>query len=341
MSSRAALFVVCSPYAWTPMEPIVSSLIPNTFNRIVVSEHATTFDKEITTTTDPVVFLIGNGEVNQVLHTFSTRCPGRIQWVHSIFAGMDAFQLHKIADDLKDIPISNAQGVYSSMLAEHGLLSCMYFARQLWRLQQNRKNKVWDRYVNLELRGATMGIVGYGNIGKATAKLALTFGMNVIGYKRTLPEGSGQGSTDEMGVMLYTGDEGLRHVLSSSDYVVSLLPFTPDTSKLMNFECFQQMKRSAVFINMGRGQTVDEDAIYKALTEGVIKGAALDVFDVEPLPSDSPLWSLPDDKFLMTCHNADIGEDSFTSAGKQFEDYARTWASKGELPKYLVDVKRG
>ena len=224
------------------------------------------------------------------------------------------------------------------MLAEHVILSCLYFSRQVARLQRNRAAKVYDRFENTELRGASLGILGYGNIGRATAKLATPFGMRVMGHRRTAVATAGE--PDDLGVALYSGDDGLAAVLSC-DYVAAVLPLTAETKDFVTAARFRQMKPTAVFINIGRGATVVESDLCAALRAGTIRGAALDVFATEPLPESSELWAIDDDRLLLTPHNADISVEALPDAIRQFATYAIDFVTKGTLPSYLVGIQRG
>jgi len=315
----------------------LAQLVPNVFSRIVIGDSVAELQEELQRP-EPVVMLVGSPGAKDVMIEFSVRAPGRVLWIHAYSAGVDYFQLQSLVDVIK-APFSNAHGAYSSMLAEYVILSCLYFSRQVARLQRNRAAKVWDRFHNVELRNASLGILGYGNIGRATAKVALPFGMRVLGHKRTL--GFLPGTTDDLGVSLYSGEDGLREVLGC-DYVVSALPLTTETAKFMTTQRFSLMKPTSIFINIGRGATVVEADLVSALKNGTIRGAALDVFYPEPLPESSELWSLPDDKIFFSPHNADISpEGTFADAILQFVGFAKDFVNEGKLPTYLVDLKRG
>jgi phosphoglycerate dehydrogenase-like enzyme len=161
---------------------------------------------------------------------------------------------------------------------------------------------VLHRYSVLELRGATLGIVGYGDIGRTTARLAKAYGMKVIALTRR-----GRNATavnDDPWVDELWDNSQLNRLFAESDYVLCALPLTAATRKFIGAEQFQSAKEGSVFINVGRGPVVDEEALIAALQHGGrLKGAALDVFDVEPLPESSPLWSF--DNVLLSPHNMD------------------------------------
>ena len=151
-----------------------------------------------------------------------------------------------------------------------------------------------------ELRGKTLGIVGYGDIGRACAKLASVYGMKIIALRRN-PKLS---IADPFCSVVYGTDKAsLNQLMSECDYIVCSAPSTVETRGMVNADAFEAVKDNAVFINLGRGPVVDEEALLGALKNGKLKGAALDVFSVEPLPKDNELWGL--DNVLLSPHNMD------------------------------------
>jgi len=162
------------------------------------------------------------------------------------------------------------------------------------------------------MRRATLGIVGFGDIGRAVAKLAKAYGMHIIALRRH-PE------PDEYVDEMLSGADSLNAVFARSDYVLCALPLTPDTNKMIGKEQFDaaatNKKGNVVFINVGRGPVVDEEELIAALQDGRLKGAALDVFAVEPLPETSKLWEL--DNVLLSPHNMDR-TDTFMHESTEF-----------------------
>eukprot|EP00882_Tetradesmus_deserticola_P009275 GHRQ01009786.1.p1 GENE.GHRQ01009786.1~~GHRQ01009786.1.p1 ORF type:complete len:398 (+),score=168.14 GHRQ01009786.1:291-1484(+) len=220
-----------------------------------------------------------------------------LQWLHSASAGLE----HLLFQELVDSPVvlSNAKGVYSHSLAEYALTCCSWFAKDFPRLLAAKAARSWEPYDVEELRGKTLGVVGYGDIGRATAILAKAFRMKVVALRRntTLSE-----ADQDIVEKVYTPDQ-LTELMSASDYVVAATPYTPSTDKLISAAAIAAMKPNGVFVNVGRGKCVDEEALIDALQAKRIRGAALDVFAKEPLPPDSPLWDLPN--VFMSPHNAD------------------------------------
>jgi len=224
-----------------------------------------------------------------------------IQWVHCRSAGIDFIVSEELNQFTSSkLQVTNAKGQFSSTLAEYTMMACSYFAKDLPRLTRQKEQRLWQKYNVQELRGTTMGIVGYGDIGRACAKLAKIYGMRVIALRRNPHLCEGDPLCDEV----YGSDKAsLNHLMSQSDYVVCSAPSTVETRGMIDQAAFQSAKTGMVFINLGRGPVVDEPALIRALSTGVLKGAALDVFVQEPLPPSSPLWDLPN--VLISPHNMD------------------------------------
>ena len=180
------------------------------------------------------------------------------------------------------------------------MMACSYFAKDLPLLMKNKREKRWDDYEIQELRGKTMGIVGYGDIGRAVAKMASVYGMKIVALRRH-PFLSRQ---DLLCDIVYGRDkESLNQLMSESDFIVCSAPSTVETRGMVSAEAFDHVKEGSVFINLGRGPVVDEGALIASLESGRLKGAALDVFSQEPLPPDNKLWEL--DNVLISPHNMD------------------------------------
>lgn len=317
---------------------VASVLDQSYFKRVVRGSTIEDFGATLEGDSDPIVVLVHGRNSNAVL---STACQTkRVQWVHSFNTGIDALRLNTIKEVLAGIPISNARSVFVTPLAEHVVLSCLYFNRRVARIQHNKANRVWDRFSSPEISRQRMCIVGYGDIAKACAKMVRAMGMEVSGLRRSeVPNGS---TVDDIGVTVYTNNpDAFDRVLRESDFVLNVMPFTGSNSNLFDKGAFAKMRPDAVFINIGRGATVNEDDLCDALNNNTIKGAALDVFAVEPLPQESPLWSLPDDKILLTPHNADVTHTCMQEAGEYFMALAKDFIGEGKVPEYLVDIDRG
>ncbi|WP_273886502.1 D-2-hydroxyacid dehydrogenase [Rubrobacter naiadicus] len=222
----------------------------------------------------------------------------RLRWVQGSMAG--AGEVAKRAGLLEsEVVVTTASGVYSPYLAEFVLLAMLAHAKRLFRLQKDKAAKRWNEEPVDTLEGKTLCIVGLGNIGRAIASRARPFGMHTTGVKRTVREDDpARGYADE----LYA-TEDLHEALSRADYVAVTLPATPETIRLIDRRAISAMRRGAYFINVGRGSVVDEGALVEALREGHLSGAALDVFETEPLPAGSPLWEM--DEVIVSPHATD------------------------------------
>lgn len=225
-----------------------------------------------------------------------------IEWIHCRSAGIDFVESGEFGDLCvsNNIEVTNAKGQFSSSLAEYALFACSYFAKDLPRLMRQQQAKNWEKYDVEELRGKTLGIVGYGDIGRACAKLATVYGMRIVALRRH-PFLS---KDDPFCDVVYGRDKSsLNKLMSESDYIICSAPSTIETRGMVNEIAFDSVKQNAVLINLGRGPVVDENALIHALKTGKLRGAALDVFVEEPLPQNSELWSLPN--VLISPHNMD------------------------------------
>lgn len=233
--------------------------------------------------------------LEQVWHMAS-----RVRWVHSLSAGLDGMLFRELVES--PVPLTNARGVFSDALAEFAIGAVFFFARDFRRLVRSRAAGVWDPFDIVEVRGQTLGLVGYGDIGRAVASRACALGMNVLAMRRRL-----ELSLDDRDVARVFGTDQKHEMLSQSDYVVVVAPLTPETRGMIGEREFAAMRPGAVLINIGRGPVVNEAALIGALEQKSIRGAALDVFDVEPLPPGHPFYRL--DNVLLSPHSADHTRD--------------------------------
>ncbi|MFC4802772.1 D-2-hydroxyacid dehydrogenase [Neobacillus sp. GCM10023253] len=217
----------------------------------------------------------------------------KLKWLQSWSAGVNTLPLEKL--EAHNILLTGASGVHAYPISETIFALMLGLTRKIHTYVQNQQAKTWHHAnMKLEIHGKTIGIIGVGTIGKETAKIAKAFGMKVLGVRH-----SGQPAefVDEM----YTTDQ-LDALLPQCDYVVVTLPLTKETRRMFGAEQFKLMKPEAFFINIGRGEIVVEEEIVKALQEGEIAGAGLDVFEKEPLSQDSPLWEL--ENVIITPHTS-------------------------------------
>ncbi|MBP3951020.1 D-2-hydroxyacid dehydrogenase [Bacillus suaedae] len=234
------------------------------------------------------VILGWKSEMRNQLHQLSC-----LKWLQTWSAGVNNLPLKHFED--KDLIITSANGVHANPISEtiFGLMLSLTRKINTYVLQQ--KQKQWHHAnMNLEIHGKTIGIIGVGEIGKETAKIAKAFGMKVVGMRHS---GKPEANVDEM----YTPNQ-LDQLLPKCDYVVVTLPLTTNTVEMFKAKQFQMMKPSAFFINIGRGEIVNEPDLINALQEGTIAGAGLDVFEQEPLPVSSPLWEF--ENVIITPHTS-------------------------------------
>ena len=210
----------------------------------------------------------------------------RLRWIQFTSAGVD--QLWKPFLDSGKITVTSAKGIHGIPLSEFVLGCMLAFAKGLPRLIQQQQEHDYQKFVVEELHEKTVVLVGVGEIGSAVARVAKQLGMYVIGLRRR--EGT-EGLSADFDEAFSFGN--MASNLAKADFVVASLPATVKTHHIIEENFFRTMKPSATFINIGRGTTVDEAALVQALQEGWIQAAALDVYEREPLPSDSPLWDMP------------------------------------------------
>lgn len=215
-----------------------------------------------------------------------------LQWIHTLLAGVEEIPF----DILPDLPLTNSRGVYKNSLAEFVMFGMLYFAKQWSRVQEQQRAKVWVKFDCEELVGKTIAILSYGAIGQATALRAKAHGMKVIATRRN------PSIKDEYVDEMY-GPADTATVMAKADYIACCSPLTAETRLMVGAKEIDSMKKTAVFLNVGRGWVVDEPALIKALQEKRIRGAALDVFQEEPLPETSPLWGL--ENVLLSPHTTD------------------------------------
>ena len=238
-----------------------------------------------------------------------------LRWIQALSSGVDFLDIEAIADH--GVALTNAAGVHAEPIAEQVLGYLLTFERGIHTGIQQQQEGVWQRYSGGEIRGKTLGIVGLGAIGSRTAEYAQAFGMTVVGTKRdpdTVPD-----AVDEV----YAPEE-LFEVLGQAEYVLLSCPLTPETRGLVGSEELGAMKGDAVLVNVARGEVVDEDALVYALQQGGISGAALDVFETEPLPPASVLWDLPN--VVVTPHMAGSTPDKFGRVAEIFAENYEVFA---------------
>jgi len=220
----------------------------------------------------------------------------------------------------KGIVVTSASGIHSVPIAEYQLMAMLAFTKDIFHMFKLKGQRKYERYNTGQLRGKTVGIVGLGKNGQEVARLCRAHGMRVLGVKRVY-EGANPAT---LGVDKLYPKEQIREMFAECDFVSLTVPTTDETYKFMDYEMFKAMKPGCVVINNSMGTTVVQDDLIRALQEGHLGGAAMDVFEVEPVPEDSPIWEM--DNVLFSPHSASCAE---------FEDANMTDLFVDNLRRYL------
>jgi phosphoglycerate dehydrogenase-like enzyme len=255
-----------------------------------------------------------------------------LRWIHSRSAGLEQTLFPELI--ASDVLLTNGSGVFSPSLGEFALAAMMYFAKDFRRMIRNQMASQWDPFDVAMISGRTLGVVGYGSIGRAIAARARALDMNVLALRRRV---SSQTSKDPLVEQVYPSDQRLQ-MLSRCDYVAVTLPLTQQTHRLIGEAEFAAMNKDAVIINVGRGPVIDEVAMIKALSENRIKGAALDVFDQEPLPKSHPFYKM--ENVLLSPHCADHTPDWLENSMRFFLTQLERFR-RGETLLNVVDKTQG
>jgi phosphoglycerate dehydrogenase-like enzyme len=275
------------------------------------------------------------------------RAPG-IRWIQLLSAGADRV----LAGPLKgsSIPLTTASGIHATPIAEYTLGSMLAYAHRIHLAIRAQIRHEWSRSRALtenidELRGRTIGIIGYGSIGRETARLAQTFGMKVLALKRNPADRAdtgwcpaGLGDPDGKIPARFYGPDEREAILRESDYVSVTLPLSPHTRKFIGAREIAAMKPGAYLVNIGRGQVIDEAAMIAALKAGKIGGAGLDVFEHEPLEPDSPLWDM--ENVILTPHVSGDNRGYMDKACELFVENLKRFVANRPLLN-LVDPTLG
>ncbi len=250
---------------------------------------------------------------------------GNLRWVQSTYAGVEPL----LAPTLRrDYLLTNARGVFGRLMAEYVFGYLLLHERRIFERFRSQQEDRWDATISGTLRGKTLGLLGVGSIGAALASTARHFGMTVRGYTRESE------ACPDVGAY-YHGSQILDFA-DGLDYLVSVVPNTRETVRIVNASLLERVPSHAVYVNVGRGTVVDEAALVAALRSGKLAAAVLDVFEQEPLPSGHPFWHTPN--LFMTFH---------TSAYSFPADLAQLFISnyrryaQGETPLHVVDFEKG
>jgi phosphoglycerate dehydrogenase-like enzyme len=254
-----------------------------------------------------------------------------LRWIHSRSVGLDRTLFPELI--ASEVVLTTSKGVFSASLGEFALAAILYFAKDFRRMLRSQMAGVWDQFDVEMVSGQTVGIIGYGDIGRAVAERVRSMGMKALAVKRHVSVDQPDRLVDQ----IYSPNH-IREMLPVCDYIVVAAPLNDETRGMIGEAEFAAMKKTAVIINLGRGPVINERALIQALSKRQIKGAALDVFDEEPLPAGHPFYKL--EYVLLSPHCADHTAEWLNDAMRffvaQFERFRR-----GEPLLNIVDKKLG
>jgi phosphoglycerate dehydrogenase-like enzyme len=278
----------------------------------------------------------------EVMFTLSLRpeqfaLAEKLRWIHSPSAAVHQFLFSELINS--DVVLTNSREVHGPVVAEHVMAVIFALAKKIPQAALLQQKGEWGQAAMVndsprlrELGGATLGLIGLGSIGTRVAQMSSAMGMRVIAVREHVEKGR------PAGVEAVFAPSQLGEMLGQSDFVVIAAPLLAATDKLINAERLRQMKSDAYLINVGRGPQVDEVALVEALRSREIAGAALDVFDREPLPPDSLLWSVPN--LLITPHTAGLTDKLWQRHYALFSESLRRYVAHQPL-QFVVDKRKG
>ncbi len=278
----------------------------------------------------PDVSVVGDdaiGEYDGIVTLAHRDAFFEVDWVHSIQAGYDRFPLSEFED--AGTTLTNSAGIHGTSVGETVLGYLLSFARRHHRYRDHQQEPVWRRPAWDEpftLSGESLCVVGLGTIGTGIAERANAIGMEVTGVRRS-------GEQVEGVSRVYTPDE-LHEAVSDARFVAVSVPLSDETERLIDADVLAAMDEGSYLINVSRGSVVDQDALVAALESGEIRGAALDVFEVEPLPHDSPLWGM--DEVIVTPHASAYTREYYEDVAELVIENLERIESAGELTNRLV-----
>jgi phosphoglycerate dehydrogenase-like enzyme len=276
------------------------------------------------------------------------RAP-RLRWLHCMAAGLD-YVLRTGMFENSNVVLTNTSGAQAVMIGEYIMMAMLAYSHRYHTTIRAQSRHEWLGlgyfFGHAEsLRGKTVGIIGYGPIGREAARMAHGFGMEVLALKRDPaaradPRFGFPGVGDPEGSIpsRWFGPEQRGEIVSRSDFIVVALPLTADTRRFLGAAEFAMAKPAACLINVGRGEVIDQDALVAALTEKRIAGAALDVMVPEPLPADHPLWDMED--VILTPHSSGPSRSYQEDCCRVFAENLKRFQSGQQLLN-VVDARRG
>jgi phosphoglycerate dehydrogenase-like enzyme len=281
--------------------------------------------------TAPEADVIVNADHGPKLLSIAMPLAGRARWVHSMWTGVDNVLSPEVL--ASPVPLTNGRGVFRRSLAEWTIGAMLHFSYGLRRMIRQQQAGVWQAFTTEELHGRTLGIIGYGGIGSATAERARAFGMRIVALRRRPELFEPNPLIDQT----YAPSQ-INELMATSDYILIAAPLTNDTRGLIGAAQIAAMKPTGVIINVGRGAVIDEAALVRALETSKIRGAALDVFATEPLPAGHPFYRM--ENVLMSPHTADHVQDFIHLAVECFLDNFQRFRASQPLLN-IVDKHAG
>lgn len=281
----------------------------------------------------------------EILCSFSVPANWReltpnLRWLQYPGAGVDGLRSSGLLDAQSEVVVTSAAGIHATTISEYVFGSMLMFNWNWPQMVRLQDGHVWARsagWYNLggrELAGQTLGVVGLGSIGRRIAQVGRAFGMRVLGMRRSF---TGEDASDPDVDQSYP-PSALRELLGQSDYVVLSVPLTPETEHMIGEAELRSMKSNAYLVNIARGRVIDEQALIRALREGWIAGAGLDVAEVEPLPANSPLYTMPN--VILTPHIAGVSVHYESRLAHLFAENLRRYRA-GEPLLNRFDPARG
>jgi phosphoglycerate dehydrogenase-like enzyme len=253
-----------------------------------------------------------------------------LKWIQALTAGVDNLPLKEIND--RRIILTNTRGIHKIQMAEFAIGAMINFARNFHVMYRNQIKGLWDRSIpQTEIYGKIVGIIGLGSIGAEIARKASFFGMRVLGVRKN-PQSVKY-------VDRVYGIEEMDEVFRESDYIINLLPMTAGTQKIIDKRYFHSMKKTACFISIGRGPTVNQADLVDALKSNQIGGLVADVYEEEPLPEDSPLWEL--ENVILAPHIAGVSPNYMERAMDVITHNLNVYASQSGEMLNVIDCNSG
>jgi phosphoglycerate dehydrogenase-like enzyme len=287
--------LLISDNVWARHGEVIRSMVPNISP--IIYEGDEVLPDEVISSIDTVFFSSDLWPERSRGFVLSILKATNLKWMHTFSAGVDSPFFVQLLE--RGVRLSNSSGATASPIAQTTVLYMLALSRNVRAWFQHQEKREWQHHNFYELDGARLAVIGMGPIGTEIARLGVALNMHVEAIRRT-PTGSEPCPT-------FSFDQ-LQEVLGRADWVAVALPLTPDTRELFGDRTFASMKSGAHFINVGRGELVDEESLIQALQSGHIAGAALDVFSTEPLPTDSPLWDMPN--VIITPHSSASSHES-------------------------------